>query len=509
VVQNKSDKLKLIKLLKQKQKIKARNSHLEFMKYCWMDGRTNPFIQGFHTIKICEAIDQALIDYSNGKSSFLVVSLHPRSGKSILTSKYLPPRFAAMFPGTEVMMSSYGTDLSMSFSEQGRAIVQSDNFKKLYPETYLPFDSSAKANWKLNTVNEPPSSIRAMGITAGLNGKGYDCGLLDDFVKNAAEASSPEMMDKLWTAFVSDFLSRRAPVSITIVIATQWSVNDIIGRIKLEVIRNEDFPDFKFLTFPARAKDYKGKGVYPNEFLFEERFSKKYYYEQYASLGKRQAAALFDCNPQVKGGEVLNTNNIEWINADDIRLLYVKSQWFRVLDLAHSAKARSGDDPDYTAGTLLSYQRVPGDPIPHLWIKHVYRCREGAVKRDAIIKKWANKDGPFVKQAVETSLDSKDAYIYLRQSMPDISWNKISLNGKGDKLVRVTPLEPIFEADKHVHVVRGDWNNDWLDEVDQFNGLGKQHDDWVDNLSASYIIAVGSTYEISAEERAKRRARNT
>ena len=65
MVQTKSDKLKLIKLLKQKQIIQARTNHLDFMKYCWMEGRTNPFIQGFHTIKICEAIDQALIDYIN------------------------------------------------------------------------------------------------------------------------------------------------------------------------------------------------------------------------------------------------------------------------------------------------------------------------------------------------------------------------------------------------------------------------------------------------------------
>lgn len=506
---NKSDKLKLLKLLKQKEKIKARKNHIDFMEYCWMDGRTNPFIKGFHTYKICEAIDEALLKFEKGESSFLVVSLHPRSGKSILTSKYLPPRFAAMFPGTETMMSSYGTDLSMTFSEQGRAIVQSDRFKDLYPETYLPFDSSAKANWKLNTVNEPPSTIRAMGITAGLNGKGYHLGLLDDFVKNAAEAASPGMMDKLWNAFVSDFLSRRAPVSITIVIATQWSVDDIIGRIKLEVIRNEDFPEFKFLTFPAKAKDYTGEGEYPNEFLFEERFSKKYYYEQYASLGKKQASALFDCNPRIKGGDVLNTEHIDWVDADDPRLPYIKSQWYRVWDLAHTSLQRAGDDPDYTASTLIAYQQVPGDPVLHIWIKHAVRCREGAVKRDAMIKKWANKDGRFVKQAVETSLDSKDAYIYLRQSMPDISWNKISLHGKGDKLVRVTPLEPIFEADKHVHVVRGDWNNDWLSEIERFDGLGKQHDDWVDNLSSSYIIAVGSGKKITDEQRLSIRARNT
>lgn len=506
---NKQDKLKLLKLLKAKKIAKARKNHIDYMEYCWTEGRTTKFLKGFHTYKICEAIDEALNDYANGESSYLVVSLHPRGGKSQMTSKYLPPRFAAMFPGTEIMMSSYGTDLSTTFSEQGRFIVQSDKFKDLYPNTYLPFDSSAKSNWKLATENEPISSIRAMGILAGLNGKGYHLGLLDDFIKNDEQAGNKEYLEKLWRAFTSDFLTRRAPVSITIIIATQWDVSDIIGRIKNEMVTNEDFPKFKFLTFPARAKDYKGPGEYPNEFLFEERFSKKYYYEQYATLGKRKASALYDCNPLVKGGEIFNTNNIEWVDTDDPRIVRLKSQKYRVWDLAHTAQSRSSSDPDWTAGSLICYEKVSGDPIIHLWVLDVVRCREGAVKRDSIIRKTADRDGRFVKQAIETSLDSKDAYIYLRQSMPDIKWIKINIQGKGDKLVRATPLEPIFEAPKHVHVVRGSWNNDWIEEVEQFNGLGKQHDDMVDNLSSSYIIAVDSNHEMTAEQRALMRGRNT
>ena len=275
------------------------------------------------------------------------------------------------------------------------------------------------------------------------------------------------------------------------------------------MIKNPDFPQFKVLSFPARSRDYTGEGEYPNEFLFEERYGKKWYLMKYATMGKYSAAALMDCQPRIKGGEVLNTENIEWIDTDDIRLVQIKSQWNRVWDLAHTSVQRNGDDPDYTVGTLLNYVMVPGDPLVHLWIKDVVRCREGAVKRDSIIKRTANKDGRFVKQAVETSLDSKDAYHYLRKSMPDINWNKISLNGKGDKLVRATPLEPIFEADKHVHVVRGSWNNAWLDEVDQFNGLGKQHDDQVDTMTSGYIIAMSSGKKLTEEQMAKRRARNS
>jgi len=509
VVQTKSDKLKLIKLLKQKEKIKARKSHLEFMKYAWRFGKSRPFQVGFHTKIICEAIDKAMDNFRKGISSYYLIEIHPRAGKSEIVSRYFPPHFLGEFKNSEVMSVSYSADLSATFSQDGRTIVQSESYRELYPGTYMDIKNSARDSWKIYHKDGTSGNNKSSGLNSGLNGRGFELGILDDHTSGRADAESKTIRDKTWSAFNDDFLSRAAPVHIVFVIATSWHNDDLNQRIKKEMKKDDDFPQFNLISLPARAKDYTGEGEYPNEFLFEERYGKQWYRMKYATMGKYSASALMDCQPRIKGGEVLNTENIEWIEPDDPRIIRIKSQWYRVWDLAHSAKERSGDDPDYTASTLIAYVKVPGDPVWHIWIKHAVRCREGAVKRDAIIKKWANKDGPFVKQAVETSLDSKDAYIYLRQAMPDISWNKISIHGKGDKLVRCTPLEPIFEADKHVHVVRGDFNNDWIDEIDQFNGLGKQHDDWVDNLSSSYIIAVGSTYEISAEERAKRRARNT
>lgn len=470
------------------------------MDYCWMENH-NEMMVGFHTRKICERIDKAIEDYRNGISSFLLISVPPRHGKSQITSRYLPPHFMAEFPGSEVMSVSYGTDLATSFSEQARAIVGTHEFKELYPKTYLPFDSSAKSDWKLNTEDQMPSSLKALGLTAGLNGKGYNLGILDDYLKNRKEAESADTREKIWQAFINDFLTRRAPVSITIIVATQWNVDDINGRIRVKMRKDDNFPKFDVISFPAKAKDYKGEGEYETEYLFQKRFGKKYYLEQYATLGKYNAAALLDCNPRIRGGSVLSTDHIEWVDPDDPRIIYLKEQKYRVWDLAHTAKEKAKDDPDYTSGTKLLFTKpTKEDPIPHLWVFDVVRCRENSPKRDKIIKKTAENDGHFVKQGVETSLDSKDAYYHLRSAMPDINWNKINIAGKGDKLVKAGPLEPIFEAPGHVHVIRGDWNEDWLDEVEQFKGDGKLHDDQIDNLSSGYIIAVDKVETLTDED---------
>jgi phage terminase large subunit-like protein len=67
-------------------------------------------------------------------------------------------------------------------------------------------------------------------------------------------------------------------------------------------------------------------------------------------------------------------------------------QWFRVWDLAHTAKERAKQDPDYTSGTLLAFNIQ--DNMMHLWIKDIVRMRENAPKRDTMIRTIAKLDGP-------------------------------------------------------------------------------------------------------------------
>ena len=287
-------------------------------------------------------------------------------------------------------------------------------------------------------------------------------------------------------------LDRAAPVNITIVLATQWHWDDISGRIKMEMDGNPDFPRFKCLSFPARASDYKGEGSYPGEYLFEERLGKQWYRNQYATLGKYSASALLDCNPMPRTGGRLSTDGIVYVDEVPGKK---ELKWARVWDLAHTAKQRQGDDPDWTSGTRLAFERRAGDPIPYLYVADVARTREGAAQRDRLIKARALADDVYVEQCVENTIDSKDAFEYLQKAMPEIRWKKLDV--RGDKGSRANPLEAIFEAPGHVIVKRADWNDAWLDEILRFDGTGREHDDQVDNLSAGYehLVAGGAGFD--------------
>jgi predicted phage terminase large subunit-like protein len=460
---------------------RALHSHLEFMDFTWV--KKEPFVKGFHTRRICVEIDQAMDAFRQGKSTYILIAVHPRSGKTDLVSRYLGPHFLGEFPDKEVIQVSYQANLAATFSTFGRNIVRSPKYHSLYPNVQLSSETNKKDDWVLVDETGQPTGGRlyASGLLSGLTGNGFHLGILDDYCAGRADAESKVFRDKTWAAFTDDFMTRRAPVCITIVLATQWHVDDINGRIKKEMEKNPDFPQFKVLSFPARAADYQGEGAYPGKYLFLERYDEAWYRSQYATLGPYSSSALFDCNPIVREGGRFDLSTIDY--QDQMRV-DTEKRWIRVWDLAHTAKQRAGDDPDWTSGTLLAFVDEPDDPVPHLYVKDVTRTREGAAKRDPIIEGVANADGVFVRQALGHSVDAKDAFEYLQKAMPHISWTAIL--EQGDKGARATPLEAIFAAPGHVHAQRGDWNEAWIEELLRFDGSGKDHDDQVDNLSAGY-----------------------
>lgn len=482
-----ADPLSLLQdIFRQEEIERARASHLAFIQHCWAR-QDDPFIVGFHTKKICERIDSAFEDFKKGISTDLLIAVHHRSGKSEMVSVNLGPHWLGEFPDKEVMQVSYQANLAAKFSTRGRNIVRSNKYKQLYPKIQLSKETNKKNDWVIVDDNNQPTggALYASGLYSGLTGNGYSLGILDDYFSGRKQAESLVQRESAWDAFTNDFITRAAPVYVRIVVATQWHWDDINGRIKKAMKEDPNFPKFEILSFPAKGKDYRGDGKYPGKYLFLERYPEGWYNSQYAALGKYASAALLDCDPQMRTGSILSTDGIVY----EKQLPALEHlRWWRVWDLAHTKKQREGDDPDWTSGTLLAFKKHDGDDIPHLYIRDVKRVRLGAVERDKTIKQTAVRDGHYVKQYVENSIDSKDAYEYIKSAIPDFNFNEVNTMKHGDKVVRATPLEPIFEAPGHVHVLEADWNDDWLDEVLKFDGSDSGHDDQIDNMTAGYII---------------------
>jgi len=468
------DTTKKLELLTEVRRLKAQSMHLNFIKYVW-NNQTEDYIVGYHTRVICTAIDEAIQKFAQGISSFLVVTLPYRHGKSEIISRKLPPHFLGLFPEAKVLLSGHTASLVDGMSRAARDLINGELYQELFPGIYVNHNSSSVKNWR---ILDHYGECYAGALLSSIAGQGYHLGILDDFCGSREDAESETIRAKTWEAFTDNFMTRRAPVSITIILATRWHTDDIIGRIEEEMKTSADFPKFEIIQLPAFSSDY------PSGVLFPERFTPSWYNEQRATLGEYGTASLLQCNPVIKGGNLLNTEHIQRHKTLEE---YPSIPYVRVWDLAHTAAERTKSDPDYTSGTLLGIDFAGA--VPHIWIKDVQRFRKTAPERDAEIERISRLDGPYIKTGVENTIDAKDAIETMQNILK--GYKKVEpIEISRDKVIRAYPLEAIFAAG-NVHILENaPWVHDWIAEIAAFpNG---KHDDQVDNLSAGYIMIIGT-----------------
>ena len=459
---------------------RARAGLLAFLGYCWW--MPHPLLVGQHTRAIADRLTAAVDALRHGVSTFLWVAVPFRHGKSDLVSRALPAWFlgqcADMQP--DCIMSGYGASLVQGFSRRVKAIMQTSRYQRLFPGVQPGRGTNSASEWQ---VAGSSGTVVAQGLGGALTGKGGSLIIVDDYCKSRAEARSEAYRDRTWDAFTNDLLTRRAPVSIVVVCATPWHVDDLRGRIHVRMRQDSDFPRFEELRFPARTAD---------GFLFHERFDDAWYRSQYATLGKL-SAGLLDCEPTVEGGNRFAVERIVW--HDDMTGWPIGRET-RGWDLASSTKQRDGDDPDWTVGVrgLVTSERVcdagPGAKRHHIWIRDVAAVQAEASARNDLIRRTAIADGPAVCQAIESYGAYKDAYTTLRDVLSGVAVVRKS-QLPGDKSAKLAPLEPSFEGGL-VHVLRGKWTDKWQSQFGEFPD--GRHDDFPDATGVMYHdqVRVGS-----------------
>jgi phage terminase large subunit-like protein len=437
---------------------------LPFLQAVWW-GRKALLI-GRHTQAIADELTAACDALLRGESTFLLIAVPFRHGKSDLVSRAFPAfvlgRLSELNP--DMIMSGYGDSLVRGFSRDVKRIIRSPAYRAIFPNITLERGANRYDSW---SVSGSTGVVTATGLGGSITGKGGDVIILDDYCRKREEAVSLVYRDKVWESFQADLMTRRAPASIVIVCATPWHVDDLRGRIKKEMRENPDFPQFKDIRFPAKNAD--------GSWLFPERFPGKWYLTQYAAL-KKQAAGMLDCDPQVEGGNRFTVDGVKFHNNP---AEFPATRFIRCWDLASSAKERDKDDPDWTVGILLAVTYV--SRVPHLWIKDIVAIQAEAPRRDALIQATARAESG-VTQHVEAYGGYKDAYTTLKNVLNGICVVKPS-HLPADKSAKAAPLEPLFDAG-NVHLMRASWNETLLRQFREFPE--GSHDDYVDPVAIGF-----------------------
>ena len=452
----------------------AKDRLLDFMGYCWQK-KTSPLLVGQHTREITDRLDRALADYKVGKSSYIIIKVPFRHGKSDIVSRNYVPYIYGKCPDAEIILGSYNSDLAVEMSRDARGIFESGEYQSVF-DSRIDTRSSAVVRWG---VADHYGKLHPVGLDGGATGKGADVLILDDYLKNRADAENPLVRQKQWEAFTNNFMTRLAPVHIVIILATPWHVDDIIGRVEnknnpIHKDYSAEFPKFDVMTFPARHEKYA------SGYLFPERFNESWYTLQFATLGSYAAAALLQCSPCVRGGNMIKT---EKVNIVDGSQFPAGLRWVRFWDLASTEKEIAKQDPDYTSGAKVAVKKING--LYHLYVDDVRWCQAEAPARNRLIEETAKGDGSSVRIGIESVAGYKDAYTTIKDILNG-SHSVTKVNVSTDKVIRAGEMEPVFEAG-NVHFRKAWWNTQVLEQLSQFPAGA--HDDFVDSITGGFIMA--------------------
>lgn len=140
----------------------------------------------------------------------------------------------------------------------------------------------------------------AGGVGGPLTGHGVDIAIVDDPVKNRAEAESP-VKRATQLDWMNDVLKTRIePGGSIFVFMTRWHPDDLIGSLLEE--------GFEWLSLPALGRDVDGRRVADTdgESLWPERWPTDELRKRMVEVGDYTSESLFQQQPRPRGSTVFN-----------------------------------------------------------------------------------------------------------------------------------------------------------------------------------------------------------
>lgn len=301
--------------------------------------RLNPRLvfQPFHhyVVEYLEAVER-------GEIRDLIVSMPPRHGKTTLISENFPAWVLGRNPYAQVILASYGLELALKNSRAARNKLYEPTWP--FPDVQVATDSSAVQRW--GTIQG--GVVLAAGVGSAITGFGSDYLLIDDPFRGREDADSKSERERVWEWFRSDASTRLMPRGRTIILATRWHEDDLIGRLLNEEGAQNTWTVIN-LPAIAQANDPVGREV--GEALDPERYPVSELLKLQARIGSRAWGSLYQGSPTPEGGDLLKQEWWQYYDYEQMRKKGLKPS-FMVVDPAFGA----GSGNDYSCvlvgGTL-------------------------------------------------------------------------------------------------------------------------------------------------------------
>lgn len=213
-----------------------------------------------------------IVESTKGLENFIVckkmiLNEPPRHGKSFSATMFSQWAFGKNNEN-RIITSSYNETLASRFGKGVRDGIDATKidsnrviFNDIFPETHVKYGDSSSMLWSLEGQF---FNYLATSFGGTVTGVGCNIGIIDDQIKNSAEAANENLLEWHWEWYTDTFLSRLEENAIQIIIMTRWSTKDICGRL-LELEPDDWFE----LKLKACINEQTGEMLCPELLSFE------------------------------------------------------------------------------------------------------------------------------------------------------------------------------------------------------------------------------------------------
>ncbi|MBK8990146.1 MAG: hypothetical protein IPM39_29465 [Chloroflexi bacterium] len=494
----------------------AERSLIDFCAYVDPDARISddgdPFVNSWyraahlqliaHYLELAESGELWRDVPGDGKKT-LIITTPPRHWKSSLVSRKFPAWFVGRRKSAnrphQVILASYGATLAEANNRAVLELMVQPRYQSVFTGIQLSSKSQAVNEWSL--AGEPYPTAVAAGVGGGLTGQGADVLVIDDPIKDRAEANSATARARLWGWWEDVARTRLNPDGFAVIVLTRWHPDDIVGRLLDQQKREPGAERIVHLRLPALAEtpaereaaasqglpwDSKdplnrdpGFALWPERITAEE-------HEATKRAAPTSFNSLFQGRPSPEGGYVVGRDNFKFL--PQAPKTHIK--WVMPVDWAYTEKQvapRHKSDPDFTAVGLLGLWTPSGNKEDaRLVLAFADRIQADQHGAKEFVKRSILALGRGVP--VRSAQDGIDR-LFLSSMRSDPQLLPYSIKNlphlPGDKVTKATPWMEMAQAG-NFYIVVGAWNETFLSSVEQFpHGA---HDDLED------MISVGAHY---------------
>jgi len=446
---------RFLELYKRNKKIElnqnAKEDFMSFVKSVWPG-----FVEGRHHKIIAEKFNKI----ADGTLKRLIVNMPPRHTKSEFASYLFPAYIMGKNPQTKIIQTSHTAELSQRFGRKTKQLIDSSDYKEVFPETMLQADSKAAGRWDTSAGGE----YFAAGVGGAITGRGADLLIIDD-PHSEQDALSSTAMENAYEWYTSGPRQRLQPGGAIVLVMTRWSTIDLTGQLmKAQVEPKAD--QWEVVEFPAIMDS--GKPTWGEYWKLEELESVK------ASLAITKWNAQWMQQPTSEEGAILKRDWWKpWDDKDIPALQYIIQSY----DTAFSKK----ETADYSAITTWGIFS-PDEHRPALILLDAQRGRWDFPELKEVAHKEYNYWEPemVLIEAKSSGMPLSDEL--RRSGIPVTNYTPTRGN---DKTTRVNAVSPMFEAGMIYYPEGRRFAEEVIEECAAFP-FG-ENDDYVDTVTQALL----------------------